>query len=244
MRPLIRPEWRSDWAERRPADVALAALGRFCAACERRLPQEAVAWHVSRGQPIEDGLTRDDWPDTIPLCHNCAWAAQQSQAAVGDVLIPDRDLTFTLDEASPFHYERASVNGAERIVAAPGNDRARATADYFALNEHRPALGGQLDLEPGDDVPTRDFIDPRLELRTRAWDSAHTAVRQIGAADADRRNIVVQLTRALADETGFWSTWATVLWHELSDRAVLGQVLRPFPATRRDWLPPSADSGA
>jgi hypothetical protein len=239
MRPLIRPEWRSEWAEALPADVALAALGRFCAACERRLPQDAVAWHIARGRPIEHTLTADDWDDTIPLCHNCAWAAQQSPAPVDDVLRPDRDVTFTLDDRSPFHYERASLAGGEaaRIVVAPGNERARATAEHFALNEHRPALGGQFDLEPNDDLLTRDFIDPRLELRTRAWDCAHTAAAQLRAADDSQQVMVERLGRILAEEAGFWSTWATVLWHELHDRELLERVLHSFPATRRDWLP-------
>jgi hypothetical protein len=254
MRPLIRPDWRAEWREGRPSDVLLDALGRFCAACERRLPQDAVAWHVTREEPIEEVLTADDWPQAIPLCHNCAFAAQQSPTPVDELLLPHHDLTFTLGPDSPLAYTRP--NAEERVIAEPRAESAEATAGYFALNDHVPALGGELPVHEDADLLTRDWVDPRLELRTRAWDVARTAGEQIAGAPPEQRELVLTLCRTLASDTGFWSTWATVLWSALADREALVRVLQPpvaddnpalppdaagpqpFPATRPDWLPP------
>lgn len=251
MRPLTRPEWRDEWADARPADVLLHSLGRFCAACERRLPQDAVAWHAAREEPIGELLTVDDWSDALPLCHNCAFAAQHSPLPVSDALLPHRDVTFTVGEDSPLSYTRAGADA--HLLAEPHGDRAAATSvGYFALNDHVPALGGEFPFDEDADQLTRDWVDPRLELRTRAWEVATNAAEQIANAPAEQREVVLSLTRTLAADTGFWSTWATVIWNAIGDRDALVSVLQPdpeaglhaFPATRPDWLPPDDVRGA
>lgn len=253
MRPLTRPEWRDEWAGARPADVLLDSLGRFCAACERRLPQDAVAWHATREEPIGELLTVDEWPDALPLCHNCAYAAQHSSLPVSEVLLPYRDETFTVAGDSPLSYTRAltGVDADARVLAEPHGDRAATTVGYFALNDHVPALGGELPLDVEADLLTRDWVDPRLELRTRAWDVATDAAQQIANAPAEQRELLLSLTRTLAADTGFWSTWVTVLSDAIDDHDALGTVLQPdpeagvhaFPATRADWLPPDGARG-
>jgi hypothetical protein len=255
VRPLIRPPWHSEWDRHRPADAALQALGRYCASCERRLAQHAVAWHVARQEPIEEHLRADDWADTLPLCDNCAFAARRSSLPPEALLLPDRNLTFTIDEGSPLRYEREAVadDGLGRVLVVAADERAGATTAHFALNEQVPALARDFPLEPDADLLTRDWVDPRLELRGRAWDVAGAAVAQITAAPAEQRATVVGLVRGLAEDTGFWSTWATVLWRELGERELLEQILQPpgaadellggeataphpFPSTRPGWL--------
>ena len=249
----MRPTWQPRWADQSPADVLLDTLGRFCAACERRLPQAAIAWHTARQEPIEEPLTAGDWPEAIALCENCAFAAARSTIPVDGILLPDRDLTFSLAESSPLSYVH-SDGGDGRIVVTPNSAAAEATTAYFALNEHVPALGREFPLEPDADLLTRDWVDPRQELRTRAWGAAAKAATQIEAAPQPLRPTVLGLVQTLAGDTGFWSTWATVLWDALGDPQVLEATLQspglrpdsplpaaaaiphPFPATRPDWL--------
>lgn len=256
MRPLARPQWRAEWDGARPSDVALHALGRFCAACERRLPQAAVAWHAARQEPLDERLTAEDWAETIPLCHNCAYAASRSGTGAPDVLFPHRDVTFTLAEDSPLRYERVGGDTGERVMVLPSGGQGENTASYFALNGHVPALDGDFPLQPDADLLTRDWIDPRMELRTRAWDAASTAAVQLSAVPSELRGVVLDLVGTLASDTGFWSTWATVLWRETRDREALERILQSpvagpdalppieapaphaFPATRPGWLPP------
>ncbi|MFF5210126.1 hypothetical protein [Streptosporangium sp. NPDC000396] len=268
MRSLTRLEWRDEWVGARPADVALDALGRFCAACERRLPQAAIAWHAVRQEPIDGRLTAADWAETIPLCHNCAAAATRSEADLETVLLPYRDLTFLLGDDSPLRYERGDGDGdgdgdaGGRVMVIAGGGRGQETVAYFALNEHIPALGSEFPFEPDADRLTRDWVDPRMSLRTRAWDAAGTAAAQLRTAPREHHAAVLDLASMLADETGFWSTWATVLWREMGDREVLERVLQPqaagpaatlspeaavphaFPATRPGWMPPTEPAGA
>ncbi|HEY2714678.1 MAG TPA: hypothetical protein VGI73_00500 [Solirubrobacterales bacterium] len=260
MRPLSRPRWNPAWEAARPADALRQALGLYCFACERRLPQHAVAWCLAGQAPVEESFTAADWEGAVPLCDNCAFAALSAPLPVEALALPDRELTFTLAEDSPFRYRPQAPSESDeepaRVLVEATEERSQATIAYFALNDHVPALGRDFPLEPDADLLTRDWVDPRLELRTRAWGIADLAATQIAGAEGFERATVVAVVASLAEDTGFWSVWATVLWERLGDPEVLAQILQPpggaeagleaegeapphrFPATRPDWLPP------
>jgi hypothetical protein len=138
------------------------------------------------------------------------------------------------------------------------DDRSQLTVDYFALNDHveplDPPFDNGLPLTEDADLLARDWVDPRKELRDRAWHHARTAAEQLAAVPDAQRGVIVPLVRTLAGDSGFWSTWATVLWESSSDPELVAAVLQPpgdatpgpdalapphpFPSTRPDWLPP------
>lgn len=261
MRPLSRPAWRPRWAESDASEVPRYGLGFFCAACEMPLPQEAVAWHAGEGYFPRRRATIVEWPDLLALCRRCAHAAYQQGAPPPEVLLPHRELTFTLAAPSPLRYDR---DGEGRVSVVAQDGRASVTVAYFALN-------GLLPRDPGPEVgdveafhATVDYLDPRPGLRERAWEQASLFAAELRDTVGEERRRLVRMIHLAAASTGFWSVWATVLWQSLQDADVLATALLPpaaplraeadavaaeppghhaFGGTRRDWLPGAAGRG-
>ncbi len=258
MRPLSRPLWRSRWADSDASEVARYGLGFFCAACEMPLPQEAVAWHAGEGYFPGRRATIVEWRDLLALCRRCAHAAHEAGPPPPEVLLPHRELTFTLAAPSPLRYER-DREGRVSVVAQDG--RADVTVDFFALN-------GLVARDPGPEVEdaelfrlTVDYVDPRPGLREQAWEQAELFAAELAPTEGEERRRLVRMVHLAAASTGFWSVWATVLWQSLQDADVLATALLPpaaplragagapgagpvghhaFGGTRRDWLPGTA----
>lgn len=222
MRPFRRPGWEAAWGRWPLVDVVLQELGRYCAACERRLTVGAHLWDVRTGALLGGHSVTGAWEHVLPLCAECA-AAAEGRPAGDELLLPDRHDTFALDETSPFRYERP---GAVAVVTAT-TERARATLLRFGLDAPFPG-------------------DPRPELRTTAWAAAEAHAGLLRSEDGTLRALVPRQVRVAAEHLGFWSVWATVLWRELGDLDRLADVLLPpsaagraphFPNTRTSWLP-------
>jgi hypothetical protein len=246
MRPLARPSWEARFAGEDAALVAQYAFGPFCAACERHLPEGAIAWNAETGQVADRVASVDAWPGLLPLCPNCASAAIAAPpraAAAAAPLRPDRDVTFALDATSALAYELRglAVGGegdtpVERVVVVPRSPAAEATIRRFALNTpfHIDQGSGTLLLPAETTLSEIEAYDPRLARRTAAWDHAHDAADALLELGAQGRAATLRMVSWAIRFEGFWSVWATVLWQRLQDDTVLDALRRhpDLPSTR------------
>lgn len=232
-----------------PALVAQHVFGPFCAACERHLPEGAVAWNADTGQSVGETATARDWSGLLPLCPNCA-AAALAPVPRGSVnfapLRPDRDATFALRATSPLAYELRPVAiygdssdaQVERVMVIPGSAAAAATIRRFALNTpfHIEPSADALVLPPGRTLAEVEGYDPRLARRTAAWHDAHGAVDALLEAGPEGRPAVLRTISWGVRFTGFWSVWASVLWQRLHDETVLDALRRQPELTATRFL--------
>jgi hypothetical protein len=141
-------------------------------------------------------------------------------------------------------------------MVVPQGAGAADTVRLFALNASAPLEGGELNLSQDEDLEDValsadqrfrlvEFGDPRMMLRTAAWEQARDAVTQFQEVESEgeRARLARFLARAI-ESRGFWSVWASVFADELSDRALLVSVFAPASATadaiESDLLPPKA----
>lgn len=284
MRPVGRPPWNPSWAALDAGDAAAVAFGEYCSACEIPLPLSRIGWNASTGEVMLGRAREADWNDILVLCRHCAQSASgQPRTSWGNPLLPDRDATFTVVGDAPFGYrpgavEVAGTDGGEpevikRVFVAPNSEAAADTVRLFGLNTAvqaddrlRLALAAdpaELPLNATHRRQLIEFDDPRLMLRTAAWEHARDAaeIYQELPADADRVKWARLLAHAIRSR-GFWSVWAAVLTATTVDRSLLTSALavqpaagagaspsrpslpaavRAFPATRGDWLQPPSD---
>jgi len=233
---------------------------------------------------VEGVATAALWPDLFGLCDFCARAATAVPAGSrGEPLLPDRDATFALGPAAPFGYEPGPLELAapeiglrsphvvSRVGVAPRSERAAETARLFALDRPVvltpvPALG-EGEPEPSAELAVQliESRDPRLMLRTEAWQYANEAAELLEQARSVAKR--AELARMVAHEVasqGFWSVWATVLAERLRDPGLLWSIFAPaaprppgaaaayqpaevcfwaFPSTRDEWLVETAAWG-
>lgn len=263
MRPLRRPAWNDEFGEFHLGGVATWAFGLYCAICERPLMSSVNTWQASTGRLIGGRAREETWDSILPLCDLCA-AMVGDRPPPGGLLLPDRDVTFRLDGASPFTYERRvavahgpSGEAVDAVVVVGTTEEARRTIRYFNLNT------SYYDEETGRfTLPTRGLAhlaDSRLEFRTNAWKLAAQVTPLIRDEDPTVHAVGVRQAHLCIDGLGFWSVWATVLWSELGSPSTVVDILAPdrgaaalaeapgairavvprrgLPGTRMDWLP-------
>jgi hypothetical protein len=280
-----RPPWDPRWAALDAGDAAAIALGQYCSACEIPLPLRRTGWNAGTGEVVLGRAREVDWNDILVLCPHCAQSASgQSQTSWGNPLLPDRNATFTIASDAPFGYQPrtdvvAGTDGGEpdrveRVFVVPIGEAAADTVRLFGLNTAvqaddrlRLALAADPAELPLSGTQRRELIefdDPRLMLRTAAWEHALDAaeIYQQLPEDADRIRWARLLAQAISSR-GFWSVWADVLIATTVDRSLLVSALaiqpaagyggvpsrpplpaavRAFPATRGDWLQPPSDT--
>lgn len=282
MRPVARPPWNPRLAALNASHAVAASIGAYCSACEIPLLSSRVAWNASTGELVQGPARPQDWDDLLVLCPHCARAAA-GQAAGGNVLLPDRDATFALGPSAPFGHELRTVEVAgtdggepdltERIFVVPNGDPAAGTVRLFGLNtaqqvddRFRLALAAdpaELPLSGEQRRQLTELDDPRLMLRTAAWEHANDAAEEYRrltgeAALASWARLVAHAISA----RGFWSVWAAVLTdvdpplvasalglpHGSAGPATPGHrrpvavAARAFKATRGNWFPPPTDT--
>ncbi|MGH2944911.1 MAG: hypothetical protein ACRDPC_01335 [Solirubrobacteraceae bacterium] len=195
-------------------------------------------------------LRREQWPHLLLLCPNCAAGAAAGAGAGREPgLLPHRDVTFTVDDESPFAYELRRLRAVaddelmdvERVIVVGRSPAAVATIDYFALNTpfHDPQTD-ELRLLPDDDLGLVEFDDPRLEARTLVWRHADACAARIEAASAEQRPALLSTMAEVVSVWGCWSVWATVLRPRLDQPTLLALLRgRPehFPSTDAAWHP-------
>jgi hypothetical protein len=243
VRPVSRPAWHPGLATV-PAVLALQdVFGRYCATCERPLPEGGVVWDAAAGEALVGPADASRWRELLLLCRVCAAAAATRPPGRAAAALPDRDLTFTLAAPASIRYELRNLDvpgddaaTVERVVVRPVTPAAAETVRRFALNTpfHRED-------ELVAPLETVEALDWRLIDRTRAWRSAERAAENLRQSPSPRdRELLAGTVAAVIEAQGCWSVWATVLWDRLLDPELLGRLLlseHSFPATREDWLP-------
>lgn len=282
MRPVARPPWNPRLAALNASHAVAASLGAYCSACEIPLLSRRFAWNASTGEVVRGQARPQDWDDLLVLCPHCAHAAA-GQAPDGNVLLPDRDATFAFGPGAPFGHELrtaevTSTDGGEpdvteRVFVVPNGDAAAGTVRLFGLNtaQHvdnrfRLALEAdpaELPLSGEQRRQLTELDDPRLMLRTAAWEHAKDVAvqyRQL-TGDAALASWARLLAHAISSR-GFWSVWAAVLTEvdpplvasalglspgsadpkAPGHRRPVAVAARAFKATRGNWFPPLSDT--
>jgi hypothetical protein len=251
MRPLKRPRCSSEYFAISVDSLLMQAFGPYCAICERRLPDEAWIWHKKREEslvemsgtfhesprPVFSDLS--EWPYLLILCRNCINGATASaKKSASELIYPDEDVTFSLDEKSPFRYVMKtvtirnlsrsgvleSVRDEKRLIVEGNDARARSTIQYFRLN------GASYD-ESNDSIELtfRERMtqaDERVTQRTNVYDYASEAADRTLSLD-EMRGIAANLMRQVAGVSGFWSVWATVLNERSHDADFVREAMAP-----------------
>ena len=241
MRPVQKPPPPYDVSKYPASDLLLDAIGSYCSTCERRLVDWAWPWDAQRQSGFTGRTSLDAWPSLLILCGNCRDAAAAPPLTPGPLLLPDRDLTFTLSEASPFVYALQPIQrvfldkgGApegpaetiEGVIVEGTTPAARATVDFFALNTaYYDATQHTLRIPR---VDYESLTDRRIDARTEVWNDARTAATQLRTVrHPATRAALTTILRHTIEGSGCWSTWATVLWRDLQDRQLLAALLMP-----------------
>jgi hypothetical protein len=258
MRPVAKTSVPSTELAAHPALALLInVLGPYCSYSERLLPDVAGVWNAQAGaaQPPEKPAA-DDWDNLLPV-DVATLAAAAANMKPADVLRPDRDVTFTVTDASPLVYAlepvqviylddegkpRGDAVTEQHVIVHGRTDRAKATIDAFALNTRYFDAGrGELRIPRSDYL---SMVDTRLHDRKRVWDRATEAASAAASIDQPAmRNLLLDQIRLTASGSGYWSVWATVFWQRFRDAAMLRRLLMEPPESLRRTLQMRAATG-
>jgi len=249
----ILAEWLSA-PVRKPIPLTLirdqlqATLGNYCSFCEMPINvTQAVASKRSLKLPRVPTLTQ--WDDLLLACDFCQLHRTRSVANLSDYLWPDVDATFSLGSTSPFIYslrevlyvvnpdteDRPTDPSTKQMVIVAANpqssfqSQAQNTIDLFQLNTPFYDAVKNTFTVTTNEVQSR--IDPRVDLRTQAWKMILESIEylrdmQQESTDAPRIFLhAVRITAALAQVTGFWSCWMTLLWQAFADTKLIRDLL-------------------
>ena len=225
-----------------------ATIGYYCSFCEVPINvTQAVVSKLVRQLQRVPALER--WSELLLACDFCQAHRMRDVTNLSDYLWPDTDVTFSLGSTSPFLYALKDVTYIVKSDAADGvpADSSTKALVIVTANPLSPAYAKAtrtIDLfrlnTPFYDAATNTFtitrnqlqarIDPRVELRTRAWKGAAEAIaalRQMKSLTAYPAafDSSVKVTAALAQASGFWSGWMTSLWQVFADEALVRRTL-------------------
>jgi hypothetical protein len=230
--------------EARVSTALQDTIGYYCSFCE--MPAYSGKLIASKQRKLSGTPPLDRWEDLLLTCDFCRMHRLGDAIRLSDYLWPDVDATFTLDSGSPFvhtlHQATRLVVDLENGDASPGGaltmpvvevneespeaERARRTLELFQLNSpyyHRSSRTLIVDSAAGI------ADDRRLALRAEVWTLAERYAGKLRARmRGDSRPLLdnmIQTVAAIAQATGFWSVWMTVLWAELQDPEILRRVL-------------------
>lgn len=201
----------SDYADAKP--YLVARLGPYCSFCERPVVTQLAVEHV---QP--KGLSQykhliGRWDNFLLACVNCNSTKKDKNVVLTQVLLPDRDNTFTA-----FEYHNNGIISVSAQAKTTGNG---ATANTLL------GLTG-LDksaLNTTDENGRRVALD-RVTQRMEVWLEANSAKGDLAANQHNRllRDYVVKL----AVKTGFFSVWMSVFEEDADMRL---RLINAFPGT-------------
>lgn len=218
MRPILRnaSPLANDFDNYKDAQKYLVArLGPFCSYCERRIATNLAVEHIQpkdgvHGHPPLIGR----WTNFLVACVNCNSTKGAKEVILTDLLLPDRDNTF-----SAYHY---TADG--KISPAIGLSPA-----IKALAEKTLKLTGldkpvQVFLDENDEAVALDRVSQRMEV----WGIAECSKVDI---DADPTNVGLRnATIRAALGHGFFSIWMTVFAGDIDMR---NRLIDAFLGTRR-----------
>lgn len=241
MRPLnsIQPS-KSQF--KHPIDALLLMnMGECCSMCERPLLADSLVWDRKEQELISGKIEHSDWNNMLLLCHNCGQEIEKNgkqDMGMDKLLYPDRHLSFSLSENSPFRYsleeiESIIVNDKKQIVGNSvlkkvvlirGNsDEANQTIDKFQLNSHYYNPEKNILITPEDE--DNQNLDRRLDLRTQAWHRAENFLELFEKADNTiLKDALTTNLRNTISHSGFWSVWVTLFWQKFQDKQMMREL--------------------
>jgi len=233
-------------------NALIEAIGNYCSYCEIPLGGYLIEHYryLAYWKPV---IGLKDWDDLLLICADCRSHIQKavlSAEEAGAMLWPDLDVTFAVDDQSPFIYELRDVSllkedengspGAPEatslvfVVANPLCDdetrkRAQNTIDHFQLNMpgkfYNPSTK-ELHLPY---TYWQTVKDNRIFKRTQAWVDATAALARLreldaygaGAGTAIIGDLLREQIAVQAVYSGNWSVWVTVFNNASTDGITL-----------------------
>jgi len=192
----------------------VSRLGRYCSYCERPMLAQLAVEHIQpKGLPAYQNLI-GRWDNFLLACVNCNSTKQDKDVVLSDVLLPDRDNTF-----SAYLYDASGGVQVSPRLSRSDQTLARSTLTLVGLQ--RPAAADA-------DANGRLIALDRIKQRHEAWRLAEYARDNLLAmrpGDA----VVIDALVFLALATGFFSVWMEVFRDDLSIR---NRLIDAFPGTR------------
>lgn len=248
MRPLQLSDRSIPASALYEADRILEVVGPYCGLCERPLHDNIALWDTDRDVLVPH-VDEQRWTALLPLCVDCTdWQQRSARDLQADALdsntlaLPHHALTFTLRDNSPYQYNLVTAirtivgddNGPTEqsevavAIVSGSTDAARRTIDRFKLNtpyydENTRTIT----------IPRQHYLsatDRRLDLRTAVWKRAESMIDPLlKLSQQPKLASVTSHVRLIAEHTGFWSVWVTLLWRATNDRALIAQIFDPPP---------------
>ncbi len=229
----------------------MQTLGEYCSISEMPLHAEAHVWHKAEFSSITNSgtgrqtttrkITPDEW-DQVLLIDTYSYSATKSSKVLAESLFawPDEMITFSVGPDSPFHYALEEITqitfadgtdtvadeqSIKRVVVKGNTEAAQNTIDHFALNTRYYNETDKTLSITQTDLDGR--ADPRLDLRTNAWNNAMEFMENLAKAEGNERiySTLIGMGRMIISGNGFWSTWATVIRQFTKDDNVYQSML-------------------
>lgn len=227
-----------------------ATIGSYCSFCE--MPINVTQSVASKSvRALKRTPTLAQWSDLLLACDFCQAHRTRDVTNPSDYLWPDTDATFTLTSTSPFLYALKDVtyivksdagsataealdSSTKQLVivsANPTSDvvvKAQRTIDLFQLNT--PFYDATTNTFTITESQLQARIDPRVDLRTRAWAVAGEAIANLQLMKEQTAYPIVfestlKVGAALAQASGFWSGWMTSIWQAFADQDIVRRML-------------------
>jgi hypothetical protein len=219
-------------------------IGYYCSFCEMPITvSQAVTSKYTR--VLKRMPTVQDWDGLLLACDYCQVHRTADVSNLGDYLWPDTDATFSLGASSPFIYTMRDVtyvvvnDDGNRVTStkplvivsanplSPNVTKAKRTIDLFQLNTPFYDVSNNTFTIANADLQA--MVDPRVDLRTKAWGAAAIAVTSLRQAKTFDSDIyfesVVKLAAGLAQASGFWSGWMMAIWTGFADQNLVKRML-------------------
>jgi hypothetical protein len=177
------------------------------------LTQLAVEHIQPKGRPAYQNLI-GRWDNFLLACVNCNSSKQDKDVVLSDVLLPDRDNTF-----SAYLYDASGGVQVSPKLSRSDQTLARSTLTLVGLQ--RPAAADA-------DANGRLIALDRIKQRHEAWLQAeHARDKLLALRPGDA--VVIDAVVRLAQSTGFFSVWMEVF---RDDPSIRNRLIDAFPGTR------------
>ncbi len=192
----------------------VSRLGRYCSYCERPMLTQLAVEHIQpKGRPAYQNLI-GRWDNFLLACVNCNSSKQDKDVVLSDVLLPDRDNTF-----SAYLYDASGGVQVSPRLSRSDQTLARSTLTLVGLQ--RPAAADA-------DANGRLIALDRIKQRHEAWRLAeHARDNLLAMRPGDA--VVIDAVVRLAQSTGFFSVWMEVF---RDDPSIRNRLIDAFPGTR------------
>lgn len=236
------------------------SMGSYCSFCEKSIAGYEIVHH-SLSKYRED-IYRDDWNHLFLTCGDCDQNRKKELLSVDEsdqYLWPDRDITFSLNSASPIIYNKQKVRyiveDKDNIISEEEKDivlinanpeagqelyfKAQNTINLFQLNTaYHDAKTNTLRISLSDEL---QLIDHRLKERNIAWQFAESAVNRLTSilrfSEINMKSEILQIFHNQITRTtqakGNWSIWMTVFWQAFKDKILLEELFIGNISTKR-----------